>query len=254
MCSVNTAFGYIYNFIFWLTGATLIAVGTYATIDVSSYIDLIGKNCIAVALLYIGVGCLVIISSFLGGFSASSDNKIWVKLYMALLWIIFLMELSGAIVTIILRDDIGSQTETQLETTIVNYYSGTSTSEVKTEWDNMQINVQCCGANNFTDWFQQAPYYVPTSCCNTTTSETHCQTIFNTTDPKNYVFIYQEGCIDKVSDQLTDYANLVWLVGFIVAFVTILGILLYCCLQFRACKQCFRKKAFDPSNLRTTNA
>lgn len=204
---------FIFNVVFFLSGVALITVGSYIISEFNPYVDLIDYELIQLSILYIVIGCVIILVTAFGCDFCKKWKALMI-IYIAFLVLIFLGELAGASAAFALRDDIRNETETTL--TFENY---NPTKDSK-EWNNMQSEAQCCGASGPSDWGTD----VPDSCCMLKSLDgTSCSTWFT------------EGCDKAVGDLLYDRLNLLGGTGIAFSILQLCGIaiclfnMLTCC-------------------------
>lgn len=80
-------------------------------------------------------------------------------------------------------------------------------------WDHLQSELECCGVNEYTDWYHSIHWptnrYVPDSCCDPA-HFTQNTTIENCGKmPEDNSILYQEGCFPKFADWLYHHIILV---------------------------------------------
>ena len=103
-------------------------------------------------------------------------------------------------------------------------------------WDELQKNFKCCGVgqNSTGDWFDIfGTDAFPASCCRTkdcggtamdcpgSTNKDKAQCVRGQVAAEN---AYSKGCGEKIEDTLEDNLALVAAIGFVLAFVELLGI------------------------------
>ena len=113
---------------------------------------------------------------------------------------------------------------------------------IKTTWDQIQLNFNCCGVNNYTDWYQISAWpsenWVPNSCC---IPVTHNETEYEIEDeeqcgknPDLTVSRFRRhGCYYKIRYFVVNNLHIVGLTSIVVAFiqfVAIVGALLIVCI------------------------
>jgi len=153
----------------------------------------------AVALLIVGVffGLAAIIACC----AMFNHNKCLLTVLASVLCVLIALLVFGTVT--IVRD--GSMIDGTLHnTTLEAMQNYTLSNETRDEVDWFQERLQCCGADNYTDW-EHTPYYVdgkppayPPSCC-----EKNCngKPVIDIRD------VYQRGCYAIIHDALTSNKN-----------------------------------------------
>lgn len=167
----------IFNFIFWLSGGVIMGVGIYLLMSdqvETSLSNLIDMN-IPVEFVYtgacimIGVGSFVFFVGFCGCCGAMRESAIMLGIYVACMVVVLLGEISAGIYVAVEKGNIVTQVRGDLADTVMNY-----TGNGNTTIDFLQVQLFCCGSDNYTDyqdslWFvmQTGPEknYVPKTCC-----------------------------------------------------------------------------------------
>uniref|UniRef100_A0A098LZV5 Tetraspanin n=1 Tax=Hypsiglena sp. JMG-2014 TaxID=1550645 RepID=A0A098LZV5_9SAUR len=213
---------FFFNFIFWLCGIALIALGIYVQIELKNTLVMTGSTSASPApIVILSVGVIVFFISFLGCCGAVKENYCMVTTFAVLLTIIFLVEIAAAIAGYIFKDKIRTVIRNEIQQEM-NEYNRT---DVKEYLDNLQKKYSCCGINSYTDWFnvtQFKPGHVPSSCCKNNTDCTKTPTRDNT---------FEEGCVRKIEDWMKKHIVIVAAVALGVAFFQLLGIIFACCLM-----------------------
>ncbi|KAM6474443.1 CD63 antigen [Liasis olivaceus] len=212
---------FFFNFLFWLCGIALIALGIFVQIELRNTLVMTGPaSASAAPIVILSVGVIVFFISFFGCCGAMKENYCMVTTFAVLLTLIFLVEIAAAIAGYIFKDKIQAviKDEVQVE---MNSYNSSGTNP----FDELQKKYSCCGALNYTDWFnvtQFKPSRVPRSCCKNGTECTNRPT------PEN---VYEEGCVTKIEAWLRKHIVIVAAVALGIAFFEILGIIFACCLM-----------------------
>jgi hypothetical protein len=105
-------------------------------------------------------------------------------------------------------------------------------SDFEIEIDFVQTNFECCGSNNYTDYFNtswaEGLYKVPKSCCNT--NEKFCINIFvNPLKPGDD--IYKEGCSAKFDKMISEDFLAITAMVLVFSMIPLFLFLLSCCLM-----------------------
>ncbi|XP_060109169.1 CD63 antigen [Heteronotia binoei] len=212
---------FFFNFIFWLCGIALIALGIFVQIKLNDTIKISNLSASGAPIVILIVGVVVFFIAFFGCCGAWKENYCMVTTFAVLLTLIFLVEIAAAIAGYIFKGQIKDVIETQIK----NDMQGYSNKTFKKDLDDLQKEFSCCGVNNYTDWFQVAStnYTVPSSCCKP--NATDCTK--NATSDN----VFQEGCVSKIDNWLKKHIVIVAGVALGIAFFELLGIIFACCLM-----------------------
>uniref|UniRef100_U3FXA5 Tetraspanin n=1 Tax=Micrurus fulvius TaxID=8637 RepID=U3FXA5_MICFL len=214
---------FFFNFIFWLCGIALIALGILVQIKIKNTLVITNPaSASAAPIVILSVGVIVFFISFFGCCGAAKENYCMVTTFAVLLTLIFLVEIAAAIAGYIFKDKVRTMIKNEIQEEM-NEYSNSS--DVKKTLDGVQKEFSCCGITDYTDWFNVTkpdPGKVPASCCKNATDCTKNPTPNNT---------YEEGCVKKLELWLRKHIVIVAAVALGIAFFEILGIIFSCCLM-----------------------
>uniref|UniRef100_A0A8C5LTK6 Tetraspanin n=1 Tax=Leptobrachium leishanense TaxID=445787 RepID=A0A8C5LTK6_9ANUR len=193
---------FIFNFIFWICGIALIALGIYVQVQLNHSILIKNASSSGASIVIIAVGVVISFISFFGCCGAVKENYCMVTTFAVILVLIFLVEITAAIAGYVLKDKI----------LLI---------------DVAQRDFGCCGANNYTDWTTNGPFkdktHVLDSCC---TNETrNCGTNFSIAS------IHTNGCVEEIYAKIKSNIGIIAGVALGIAFFEILGIIFACCLM-----------------------
>ncbi|CAB1347328.1 unnamed protein product [Coregonus sp. 'balchen'] len=186
----------VYSFVFWITGAILLAVGVWGKFMLGPYISLIAENTTNAPYVLIGTGTVIIVFGLFGCFATCRGSPWMLKLYAMFLSLVFLAELVAGISGFVFRHEL-----------------------------------HCCGVYNYTSWLGSVYYPAngfPLSCCSNS-SDCSPQDLRNTTI--NHTKINQQGCYELVTSFLETNMAIIAGVTFGIAFSQLIGMLLACCLS-----------------------
>lgn len=215
---------FFFNFIFWLCGIALIALGIYVQIE-------LGKTLVTTApasasgapIVILVVGVIVFFISFFGCCGALKENYCMVTTFAVLLTLIFLLEIAAAIAGYVFKDKVKDVVDAEIKREMQVYGND---SDVTRILDEMQEKYNCCGAFNYTDWFKVPGFKnqtVPSSCCSG--GSKNCA---NNPTPEN---VYNKGCVEKIELWMRKHIIIVAAVALGIAFFELLGIIFACCLM-----------------------
>lgn len=225
----------IFNFTFLVIGIGILVVGVLSRTRFMSYLELSTIDFSNAPWAMIAIGSFIFIVGVMGCCATLKGNICLLRTYGLLLAIIFICELAGAIMAIVFNSKVDSGFQDGMTIAIQNY----SQPDYKNAVDNAQKDLQCCGVDNYTDWWTLQTYdvdTVPASCCsNLTWCNDHIKSDDNVIDITPIkddvtVAVYDMGCHKKMFDMVN--SNLTIIIGsmFGVAFFQVIGLILACCL------------------------
>ncbi|XP_003223232.1 CD63 antigen [Anolis carolinensis] len=213
---------FFFNFIFWLCGIALIALGVYVQIELNKTLQTTGSiSSSGASIIILSVGVIVFFISFFGCCGAIKENYCMVTTFAVLLTLIFLVEIAAAIAGYVFKDKVRTVIDTEIRAEMNQY----NNSDIAKGLDDVQRTYRCCGASNYSDWFHVKgfePQRVPRSCCK---NDTDCTR--NPTDAN----VYTEGCVSKIEAWMKKHFIIVAGVALGIAFFELLGIIFACCLM-----------------------
>lgn len=232
-CSVNFAktFFHIYNFIFFLAGCGVFAVGLWTVITKHQYVNLLTNIVYPLtAYLLISAGCLTLLTAFIGCCSVHRQNRCSILLYIFLLLLIFLVEAMVGILAYVYRNQVEVDLNHHLDDTFIEKYwiSDSETLSI----DKMQQEYKCCGATSFENWDKSrwrkesnTTNLVPDSCCKSVTP--NCG---KRNHPSNIPYT---GCVHRFSEELKQQLVIICAVGLGISVIQIFGMILSCFIYFK---------------------
>nr|AFK11374.1 tetraspanin-7-like protein [Callorhinchus milii] len=217
----------VFSFLFWITGVVLLAVGVWGKLSLEEYLALVADKSTNAPYVLIGTGATIIVFGLFGCFATCRGSTWMLKLYAMILSLLFLAQIVAGISGFIFRHEIRSIFKVSLEKAI-NQYSRNGTDF---PLDYMQINLHCCGVQNYTDWLSTGYFKengIPFSCCK---NHSDCKPgdLKNATIVKDKV--YDTGCFQLVTNFMETNIGIIAGIAFGIAFFQLFGILLACCLS-----------------------
>ncbi|KAM6038586.1 CD63 antigen isoform 1-T2 [Theristicus caerulescens] len=215
---------FIFNFIFWVCGVALIAIGIYAQVALNKALAVSNASASTSPVAILVLGIIIFFISFFGCCGAWKESYCMVTTFAVLLSIIFLVEIAAAITGYVFKDKVRSVLEDGLWDAMHKYEEDKPLREAV---DELQREFNCCGANNYTDWATIEPFKlndtVPRSCCrvNTTSCNVH----------PSPATVYEKGCLQSIEAWMKKNILIVAAVALGIAFFEILGIIFACCLM-----------------------
>ncbi|XP_072051311.1 tetraspanin-3-like [Amphiura filiformis] len=212
--------------VFWFFAAGMI----YLTVHIFDYIGPM-KHMFDVYYLtgpagvLIGLSILLTIVGFIGCLTSCKEKSRCLHItFFVMLLVIVMMEITGAVLAIVYKDEVNTAIETGM-TQAINSYNDED--NVQESWDYMQETLHCCGVHNYTDWektpWGQVPEHknqVPDSCCKELTE--NCGKDLSKDN------IYHKGCYKMLYDDVKEYLAWIIATAILFALVQIFGLVCTC--------------------------
>ncbi|XP_053575633.1 tetraspanin-11-like [Bombina bombina] len=203
---------FMFNFLFWVGGTAVIAMGLWTLMEKSDYISLLATSTFSLsAYILLFAGSLVMITGFLGCFAMIREQKSCLTVYLSILILIYLMELAAGILSYVYYDMISNELRHNLNQTIIEDYAQPGKMDITLAIDNLQQDFRCCGSNSYHDWLyslfinseKSEKRLVPDSCCKTITLNCGAR------DHPSNIFKVEGGCITKLEEFLQEHLLLI---------------------------------------------
>ncbi|XP_012672711.1 CD151 antigen-like [Clupea harengus] len=224
---------FTFNFLFWLAGGAVMAVGIWTVAEKSEYISLLSSRIYAVsAYILIVAGVIVMITGVLGCCATFKEQKGLLRMYFVLLMFIFLLEVLAGVLAYIYYQQLNAELKDNLRETMVQKYQQPNQDHITKAVDKLQQEFKCCGSNSSTDWSdsvwirssEAGGRLVPDSCCKTPTEDCGHR------DHPSNIYKVEGGCITKLENFILDHLKIIGAVGIGIACVQIIGMIFTCCL------------------------
>ncbi|NP_001082546.1 CD63 molecule L homeolog isoform X1 [Xenopus laevis] len=216
---------FFFNFVFWVCGIALIAIGIYVQIQLNHTLIMKNATSSGTPIAIIVVGLVIFLIAFFGCCGALKENYCMVTTFAVVLVLIFLVEIAAAIAAYVYKDKLRTAFEESFKDGMSRY---NNTKEMADSIDLLQKEFKCCGAFNSTDWKQYAPFVgttnVPDSCCKNITAGCGKAPF-----PPNS--INTDGCANGIDQWVKKNIGIVAGVALGIALFEILGIIFACCLM-----------------------
>lgn len=208
----------IFNILFCLIGIALVAVGIYAYITLSDYLNILGDSKInAPAIVLIVFGVITFIVAALGCFGACKESPCLLFTFAVIIAMLLIAEIGAGIAAFVYKDEVENFFDGKSDKLLMQYNEGDD-SAITDSWDKVHEQLSCCGYNGASDWGnstlapEQAPK-VPDSC-------------------KEYTV----GCKDQLIAAVEDNIYIVAGAGVAFGVIELLGVVLACCVGCQARK------------------
>ncbi|KAK3548940.1 hypothetical protein QTP70_021680 [Hemibagrus guttatus] len=169
---------FMFNFLFWLAGGAVMAVGLWTLVKKSDYISLLSSRIYAVsAYILCLAGVIVMVTGVLGCCATFKEKRQLLRVYFVLLMCIFLLEVLAGVLAYIYYQQLSDELKSNLKNTMVNKYKQPEQNHITEAVDKLQQEFKCCGSNSSSDWSDSVWHnnskasgrVVPDSCCKTLT-------------------------------------------------------------------------------------
>ncbi|XP_029366379.1 leukocyte surface antigen CD53-like [Echeneis naucrates] len=146
------------NFLCFICGVTTLGLGVYLTVYLKMTLANLGS--INVANIFLVCGIVITCVAFLGFLGALKENRCLLLTFFLLLFLLMLVELTGACLLLVYEDKITDRLKKNLNDSLaITNRVATNTTSEPNDWDPVREN--CCGFYNDTYWGA----IVPQSCC-----------------------------------------------------------------------------------------
>ncbi|KAE8738707.1 hypothetical protein FOCC_FOCC015803, partial [Frankliniella occidentalis] len=208
-----------------VTGLVLLSIGAAIKAAYYGYHVFLDDAYFSAPNLLIAVGLIILLVSFLGCCGAVKENHCMIVSYIALLILIFILELSGGIAGYVCRDKVEEVLKEKLTESMINY--GDPKDPVTKLWNTIQSKFECCGAESYKDWLKPPvakttnATNVPVSCCPLPSGygPFYCNA---TSDPSMYL----HGCTEKFGEFVRDKAVVIGSTGITIALIQYIALLI----------------------------
>ncbi|XP_062860531.1 CD151 antigen-like [Trichomycterus rosablanca] len=224
---------FTFNFLFWLAGGAVLAVGVWTIVKKSDYISLLSSQIYAVsAYILCLAGVTVMITGVLGCCATFKEKRRLLRVYFVLLLCIFLLEILAGVLAYIYYQQLSGELKSNLKDTMVKKYRQPDQDHITQAVDKLQQEFKCCGSNSSSDWTESVWIHsdnsslrkVPDSCCKTPTNGCGKR------DHPSNIYKVEGGCISKLENFILEHLKLISAVGVGIACVQIVGMIFTCCL------------------------
>lgn len=145
---------HIFNVLYLIIGIAVLTIGVWTQVDLQNYFTLSGISFANAGWVMIGAGLLVMLIASLGFYCTQKGNVALLNVYGVVILLIFLLQVAAGIAGAVFKDQISTQFQSGLTTSIADEKS-------RQQWEKIQQTLSCCGVQNYTDWGAS----IPESCC-----------------------------------------------------------------------------------------
>jgi len=190
-----------------------------------------------ISILLLSIGALVTFVSVIGCTGACVKSRCLLMSYLLTVVLILTLQLLVAICAFLYREPIAAALHDELMTNLKNEYemSPDNGNSVKRSWDMMQNQFQCCGVDNYADWYDAKAWpgknYVPESCCMDANATAVYGGCGRTDNPGMW---FKQGCLDKIKAAILEQLHILASVVITLVFLQLYGIIASILLFFHA--------------------
>lgn len=227
-CSVSLSAKFVMfclSVLFFCSSAGLMWLGIEMFVYMGSIHGLASNYFLTIpASVSIGLSILFCIIGIIGLIALTRDDyKKLKRMFFALLCFIVVLEITGAALAIIYKDEISVGIENGLNNTMTRFEESEN---YQKSMNYVQTHLDCCGSDNANDWVTTPwgklnPGMVPVSCCKDNATANCTGSLVN--DQFN---INHDGCHEKLYEDLREY--LVYIIIIVVLLVLLEALALVC--------------------------
>nr|XP_057929596.1 tetraspanin-1 [Doryrhamphus excisus]XP_057929597.1 tetraspanin-1 [Doryrhamphus excisus] len=226
-----------FNLLILLSGLTLLAMGIWASVDATSFVQLLGPFAskgmqhVTVACFCLAIGSALVLLGLLGCCGAHKESKCLLLTFFSIVLIIFIAEVAAAVVALTYSSFAEGILRAWATPALQKDY-GTDPA-VTNIWNTTMTEMKCCGFSNYTDFvgsnFEKENGGLPQSCCLANIAA--CS-------PEAAGQSAVQGCFEQILASLKKHANIVGGIaagiGVLEISAMVVSIYLYCHLDKRA--------------------
>ncbi|XP_068116977.1 tetraspanin-18 [Hyperolius riggenbachi] len=201
---------FIFNFFIFLGGTFLLGLGIWVLVDPTGFREIIAANPLLFmgAYLVLAMGAMLFLLGFLGCCGAVRENKCLLLFFFMFILVIFLAELSAAILAFLFRENLTRDFFTK---ELKRHYQGNNSSDIFTStWNSVMITFECCGVNGPEDFggalhFRSHPHNMaPEACCKRSAAKREAE-LLSRRDCMQGTDLHRQGCYSTILNALEPY-------------------------------------------------
>ncbi|XP_043943514.1 tetraspanin-9 isoform X2 [Protopterus annectens] len=206
---------FLFNLIFWLCGCGLLGVGIWLSVSQGNFATFSPSfPSLSAANLVIAVGTVVMVTGFLGCLGAIRENKCLLLSFFIVLLLILLAELILLILFFVFMDKVDDNAREDLKKGL-SLYNTENNVGLKSAWNIIQAEMQCCGVDSYVDWFPVlGDNVVPDRCC---------REHFQDCGRNSTNLIYRMGCYEELKRWFDGNKHVLGTIGMCILIMQILG-------------------------------
>lgn len=223
----------VFNFIFWVAGIIILAVGIWIRVDLYKYLQIAKDYYHETPYVLIGIGAGIVLVGIFACCCTKKGHAALLYIFSLFLFVIFIAMLAVGITGLVFKGKIEKEFGDGIEDVMLKYEVD---DHAKEAIDYVQTSLKCCGKNSFADWFDGAKPIlndtsVPISCCKDQKNTDTCKhTHLEAKAKPETLDIHTDGCLSLATDFVKGKFAIIGGVCLGFAFLQLLGSLLACCL------------------------
>ncbi|XP_068129226.1 tetraspanin-11-like [Hyperolius riggenbachi] len=223
---------FLFNFLFWIGGAAVIAMGIWTLVEKSSYIVFLANSTLSVsAYILLFAGSIVMVTGFLGCCAVIREHKTCLMLYLIIVISVYAAELAAGALAYIYYEMISEELKVYLNETMVHSYAQPGMTDVTYAIDHLQQDFRCCGSESYEDWSyslyvmtaNSSSTIVPDSCCKTMTAGCGQR------DHPSNIYRVEGGCMAILEEFIQKHLLLIGAVSIGIACFQLIGVGMSAC-------------------------
>ena len=153
-----------------MLGCCILSIGIWLHVSWETYARILPSyHVLSADNLAIASGALMVLIGFCGCCGSWFQSKCLLISYLTVIVTIMLLEITAGALGYFFRHSIRDTLHTELMDGLKYRYSLNDTNGMKVTWDQVQRTFNCCGVDNYEDWYHISAWpdnkWVPDSCC-----------------------------------------------------------------------------------------
>jgi len=219
----------VVNLIIFVCGVAVLGGGIYLETQMSKYLDFFDGQGVSTSIVFIVIGALIALVSFLGCCGACTSNACLMKTYGAILCILLIAEIGTAVAIYVFKGDVKDLLTKNMDKTLKDF--GKPDFKAPTDsWNALQGEFKCCGVKDYMDWTDsevlKKTESVPDSCCKTISEGCGNGKTKSGADVKD---IYTNGCFSTFEETINSNVGIAAGIGAAIAVIQLVTIIAAFC-------------------------
>ncbi|KAK9504562.1 hypothetical protein O3M35_010870 [Rhynocoris fuscipes] len=205
-CECTSKFAlFLFNLICALLGIVIIAFSVITNVHGKPFKDMLDGQLSTVSISLIVIGVLVFLIAFLGCCGAIKESNCMLNTYAVILCVLLIVQVALGITAFVYKNNL----ESEMDKLVVQAFEDPKMTDFV---DEIQIDLHCCGVSGPDQLVLRA------SCCGKTSGT--C----------SLITAYQQGCKDKIHDEVMSALKTLGIVAIVIAIVELLCVIFAFCL------------------------
>lgn len=224
-----------FNFIFVVCGIGLMTAGGIAQAQYHKWYSFFNGDTVSGPALVIVVGVFIFLVAFFGCCGAYQESYCMLMTYSGIVGVIMVLQFAGGIAALVEKNEIENYVTPDLKNYVEQYFSNTTSKDIKELVDQLQKDYTCCGSANFTDYKGLKPdnvtRLIPQSCCKDAKVCEMTDAAIKKCTPGTInkdCIIFEKGCQPELSDLLEFTINAAGGAAIGLAFLELIGVFFAC--------------------------